>query len=766
MLNHALHNQLLELSNAPEKVPFPKSNPAALKVSDPEFITDLTNTMFFYGLNPDRVTGDDNTKAQLRASVKSAKTYRFKYNRENKMPKYIWDKYHLRLRTLTLDHYINSIRKGYGVKGAGKALLQGESNTLNSSSLTADERDKKRLANLASSVIADHMFLEDPSDRDADVAIRHTNLHYNVSTRPTTNRNNITSAMYDRTVLDFTNTLAKIREICSEVYSWAFHFFSDKPVKRELEQVHESHLHAQRARADGEDPEPFTAQTIVDHVLTHYTMDNTNHIEELRRAFETVVRYRKESLHQWLIRLKSQISQLVEAREGLTEYSEEEIKELWKDTYVGNINFAESLAISHRMNALEDHEKGRIEDYQSGVFDAIFFEQFLLTNKAVLPIFEEPDLSVVAYNKARYSQKKDIHGNAIPAPNYNNPSFTKKAGDKEWHKKKKADGSNPDPPKPPKKKQRKKEGASRRNAQKGTAPKDYCTNRGCIDRNAHKTHTTSQCHYRNGGKRQRGDAGSRQLSTQKGNGAFKPKSHKKQNKNHGSSSSTQPKSLSTRDLSTVKCYNCNKMGHYASDCPDKKSGARFSKDAMGSNKHSTFKTYMTQAFPEKDLRNSAMKVVKSYGSSCCHHCGEDECRGDCDEDDRDHHDNIPIIMQRLSEHPELTDILEETNSIFQTGATYAPLTVRSYFTTETQSQQENFFHDSDEGAGNSTGEVEEDFFDNSENDSSSETEENRLLDKEEAQSNDDTGTSDHSSQDEQEVSHFGQTGKDGSDDSE
>ena len=187
---------------------------------------------------------------------------------------------------------------------------------------------------------------------------------------------------------------------------------------------------------------------------------------------------------------------------------------------------------------------------------------------------------------------------------------------------------------------------------------------------------------------------------------------------------------------------------------------------MGSNKHSTFKTYMTQAFPEKDLRNSAMKVVKSYGSSCCHHCGEDECRGDCDEDDRDHHDNIPIIMQRLSEHPELTDILEETNSIFQTGATYAPLTVRSYFTTETQSQQENFFHDSDEGAGNSAGEVEEDFFDNSENDSSSETEENRLLDKEEAQSNDDTGTSDHSSQDEQEVSHFGQTGKDGSDDSE
>ena len=73
MLNHAVNNQLLELSNAPEKAPFPKSNPAALKVSDPDFITDLTNNMYFFSLNPDRVSGDDNTKALLRASIKGCK---------------------------------------------------------------------------------------------------------------------------------------------------------------------------------------------------------------------------------------------------------------------------------------------------------------------------------------------------------------------------------------------------------------------------------------------------------------------------------------------------------------------------------------------------------------------------------------------------------------------------------------------------------------------------------------------------------------------
>jgi hypothetical protein len=133
---------------------------------------------------------------------------------------------------------------------------------------------------------------------------------------------------------------------------------------------------------------------------------------------------------------------------------------------------------------------------------------------------------------------------------------------------------------------------------------------------------------------------------------------------------------------------------------------------------------MTQAFPEKNLRNSAMKVVKAYGLSCCHHHGEDECRGNCDEDNRDHHDDIPIIMHRLSENPELTEILEETSSIYQTGATYAPLTVQSHFTSETQNQEEIFFHDSDEGAGDSTGEVEHDFFDDSENDTSSEAGEN------------------------------------------
>jgi hypothetical protein len=141
------------------------------------------------------------------------------------------------------------------------------------------------------------MFLEDPNDLDADVAIRHTNLHYNVSSRPTTNRNNITPAMHDRTVLDFTSALAKIREIVRK--STAGHStsaFSDKNVKRELEQAHESYLRAQRTRDDGGGPEPFTAQIIVDHVFAHYTMENTNHVEELKRAFETAVRYKKESL--------------------------------------------------------------------------------------------------------------------------------------------------------------------------------------------------------------------------------------------------------------------------------------------------------------------------------------------------------------------------------------------------------------------------------------------------------------------------------------
>ena len=50
--------------------------------------------------------------------------------------------------------------------------------------------------------------------------------------------------------------------------------------------------------------------------------------------------------------------------------------------------------------------------------------------------------------------------------------------------------------------------------------------------------------------------------------------------------------------------------------------------------------------------------------------------------------------------------------MYQTGATYAPLaplTVQSYFTSETQNQEENLFHDSDEGAGNSTDE--DNFFD-------------------------------------------------------
>ena len=53
-------------------------------------------------------------------------------------------------------------------------------------------------------------------------------------------------------------------------------------------------------------------------------------------------------------------------------------------------------------------------------------------------------------------------------------------------------------------------------------------------------------------------------------------------------------------------------------------------------------------------------------------------------------------MERLSQNPDLTDILEETNQAFETGAKYAPLTVQSYFTNG--NSEEIFFHDHDEEA--------------------------------------------------------------------
>jgi hypothetical protein len=99
--------------------------------------------------------------------------------------------------------------------------------------------------------------------------------------------------------------------------------------------------------------------------------------------------------------------------------------------------------------------------------------------------------------------------------------------------------------------------------------------------------------------------------------------------------------------------------------------------------------------------------------------------------------------------------------------TYAPLTAQSHFTSETQNQEEFFFYDSDEGAGDSTGE--DDFFDDLENDASSETEANCPTDEDTAMSTSDAGDHDQSSQSEHDpINHYSQTSKSqlDSDDSE
>ena len=93
----------------------------------------------------------------------------------------------------------------------------------------------------------------------------------------------------------------------------------------------------------------------------------------MERKFETMVRWRSETIVQWIDRFEAPLAELDVARDGLAAYTEQELSYLWKQTFSDNISSEEIQVISTHMlrhvatNSLQD-----VQRYLGGSFDTAF----------------------------------------------------------------------------------------------------------------------------------------------------------------------------------------------------------------------------------------------------------------------------------------------------------------------------------------------------------------------------------------------------------
>jgi hypothetical protein len=428
MVQFAKGNTNLRAGNVEATAKHPSGNPSALHVADPDFMTDLLNVVLLYDLRVDKITDiSRETRKSLENNVRDARTYHFPRGRDNKTPKFKWERFNRRLKVLTLDHYTKSTREVYGLGSKEKHLLAPSAAKVSLTSVDPDLRERQKLSSMAESVISEHLFEQDPTapTADGDCAKTRTLSDLGYKTVPKTagaGGNNAARLKYERHVQDWKNAIKLARSLCSDVYCWILHLFCNKQQQLELEQVHLQFLRKEKVAALsaclGAVPKTFTAQVLVDHVEKHYTSDNKMHIETLTRQFEKVVRYNKENLIEWLDRLTDLIAEL---RICSSTWDPKMEKELWKVTYTGNISTAENIIIDQQISHVDPAHSVDIAKYRTGEFEATAFRDMILRAKADLPVYSVPDKRIQTFNEARYrcrATQDEVDTDTIPKPNY------------------------------------------------------------------------------------------------------------------------------------------------------------------------------------------------------------------------------------------------------------------------------------------------------------------------------------------------------------
>ncbi len=67
---------------------------------------------------------------------------------------------------------------------------------------------------------------------------------------------------------------------------------------------------------------PFNGDILVYHIEGNYVTDNSDSITAMERKFETMVRWRSETIVQWIDRFEAPLAELEVARDGLNPYEE------------------------------------------------------------------------------------------------------------------------------------------------------------------------------------------------------------------------------------------------------------------------------------------------------------------------------------------------------------------------------------------------------------------------------------------------------------
>jgi hypothetical protein len=479
---------------------------------------------------------------------------------------------------------------------------------------------------------------------------------------------------FDRKKAEWKRHLATVRSTLSEIFLWFIREVSASDIQQDFEQVFRSHI-LQNQAASTIQANPFNGDILISHIESNYVSDNSDSITAMERKFETMVRWRSETIVQWIDRFEAPMAELELARDGMAAYTEDELIYLWKQTFADNISGEEIQVISTHMpryvdpNSLKD-----VQDYLDGVFDTQLFRSLCVDIARFLPSRYVPDKRTMQANRDRFERKQLLQ--VFGEPDYDSPLLSASKTDQ---KRKPSSATTKD--KPDKKRLKSVKKTSSASKSKAIPLHKQCKRSGCVSRGTSLTHTHAQCFYKTSDAKGSSPTTSLLAGKEKAPHHAKPKpsgstpikataTPRPALSSSVGSSSAKPR----KDPKEVDCWTCGQKGHYSGDCPSN------SKRKSLLSKNKPFRSLLAkQAFTPAQTQ-AAIRIMDTYNQSVCHNCLMQGCRGhNCDADDREIHEAIPDVMAVLHGNPDLQQGLLDAAADTTSAAVVAPLTFGTYF---------------------------------------------------------------------------------------
>ncbi len=334
------------------------------------------------------------------------------------MPKHRWDSYLRHVKAMVVDHFIRSIRhQSKNLPKPYEVLFTGSEAPSGPTELSKVQMDKQKLGTMCHALIAEHMFTPNFDTYTGDDAIIDTFTQED-SARYARSKTAANKMSLDRKKAEWKRHLATVRSTLSEIFLWFIREVSTAEIQQDFEQVFRSHILLNQAATGPTNP--FNGDILAYHIESNYVTDNSDSSTAMERKFETIVRWRSETIVQWIDRFEAPLAELEVPRDGLNPYEEDELIYLWKQTFSDNISGEEIQVIYTHMHwYVEANSLKDVTDYLDGTFDTQLFRSLCVDIARFLPSRYVQDKRTMQANRDRFERKQLLQ--VFDEPNYDSP---------------------------------------------------------------------------------------------------------------------------------------------------------------------------------------------------------------------------------------------------------------------------------------------------------------------------------------------------------